>query len=208
MPPHKTTEHYMILPLRPRVTLVLLCIIVASDTFAQPDSVFDPLPSAPPLFPVEDDERQPGTPVSPTAKPFQRELSGFGIGDPTHANAVYFANRTAAEITALSNSGLAIDRIVVIGYADGIPNDGVAFVPELLPPRCRTITSLSDINDSELAFLRGCVVAELLFSRVSRPFAGGVPLQTDRFDEPDGGASGPTHRRVVVEVYFSQRRRQ
>lgn len=136
----------------------------------------------------------------------RRELRDFEEGAPLHPGAVAFAQDVAAQLKGLLVAGRSIDRIVVTGFADGIPNPGVAFSGELVPARCRRGLTGPLLNDHELAFMRGCVVLQLIQELAGQPLAGGVRWQPPlSYDEPDGGDAGYAFRKVVVEVFLSRR---
>ena len=116
-----------------------------------------------------------------------------------------FANSVAADIKSLILANRRVDQILVKGFADGIPNDGVSYIPEVIPSRCRKDLDSDVLNDEQLAFMRGCVVLELIKERVGEPLSGGALWKTDMHDEKDGGASGYAYRKVVVEVRLSRR---
>jgi len=130
-------------------------------------------------------------------------LDGFDEGNPVHPGANEFATDVAQEI-AFFTRNRRIDRVEVIGFADGIPNPGVPYTIELVPDQCKKIVNSTSLNDEQLAFLRGCMISFLIAQRFEEPLAGGVSWENNQFDEPDGGLTGPAYRKVVVNIYFSR----
>jgi hypothetical protein len=135
----------------------------------------------------------------------RRELLNYEKGDPVQPGAVAFASDVASEIRSLLAANRTVDHIIVKGFADGLKNTGVDYVPALIPAECRRDLKSGSLNDEQLAFMRGCVVLVLIKERVGRPLAGGVLWKSDLYDEPDGGSSGYIYRKVAVEVVLSRR---
>lgn len=133
------------------------------------------------------------------------ELSGFAAGQPVHARLLPFCRRVNRELATWDRNGWRIDRIVVRGYADGIPNHGLRIDPAHLPVECHRRAERR-VDDIELARLRACLVKESLFSASGAKYPAGVQWTREAFDEPDGGATGPEHRKVKVEISLAKDR--
>jgi hypothetical protein len=112
-----------------------------------------------------------------------------------------FSETLTGEVKSLVAAGRRIDKIIVTGFADGIPNRGLNYNLNLLPSNCQKGITLP-LDDSELALIRGCVVLEQMSQMVGSLYTGGISWRKDEFDEPDGGRKGNAFRKVRVEIFL------
>ena len=116
-------------------------------------------------------------------------------------NALRFCSDVGQEIRTLKAGGRVIERVLVTGYADGIPNRGLMFNLPGFPTTCQRGLSLP-IDDTKLAMLRGCIILQQLSDVIGSSYASGVAWENDQFDEPDGGQQGAEFRKVTVELFM------
>lgn len=185
--------------LRRAISVGLLLAASVSVLATQDDTTFDPKPTRPYVPPSAEPPRF----APPGSDAHRRVLYGFDEGNPVHPGANEFATHVAQEIAFFIRTQ-RIERVEVIGFADGIPNPGVPYTIELVPDQCRSTVNSASLNDEQLAFLRGCMISFLIAQRIEQPLAGGVSWKNNQFDEPDGGLIGPAYRKVVVNIYFSR----
>ena len=128
-----------------------------------------------------------------------QNLTAYGVGRYIHPGIPRLCARVVRDIETWERQGWIVDRIVIRGYADGIPNAGVVVDEQSLKPSCRRRKPEKE-PDRELARLRACVVLDALQHTpyLDRPIA--LTWVTDDFDEPDGGRIGPAHRKVEIEI--------
>lgn len=166
----------------------------------------DPPPTVPVFIPKPGRTKplkkaQPARPPVINETYLQRELKGFGVGQPLHRSSLQFCHDVASEIKNLLASGRDIQRIVVTGYADGIPNRGLDLHIRDFPVSCQKGFSLP-VDDPELARLRACIILERLTEMLSKPVAAGIAWEKSEYDEPDGGDRGNVFRKVKIEVFL------
>jgi hypothetical protein len=168
----------------------------------------DPPPSVPPLPPGPGSGPSPQPPSIPPQPPvlgewkYEDTLADYITGEPIHSRGEVFCRRIAAKIREQVTSGRRVQQIVIAGFADGTPNDGVVYDLNVLPPNCRNGVS-SPLDDNELALLRGCVIFEKLKEMLGEQYAGGEGWQKpEAYDEPDWVHMGGKYRKVHVEITF------
>jgi len=165
----------------------------------------DPPPNVPPLPPSSGPTPKP--PRTPPAPPvlgeseYEETLDNYEVGEPVKNSGERFCRRLAAKIREQTMSGRKVERVIITGFADGIPNPGTIYDLNLLPLNCRNGVN-SPLDDNELALLRGCVIFETLRKIVGKSYAGGEGWQREAHDEPDGINQGGKHRKVRVEITF------
>jgi len=187
-------------------TLVLLILAgILSLSFSQkPRDGIDPNPTAPAYKGSKTEKKQTEKPPLPPVLDethIVRKLSGYPVGQPTHMNALSFCSDVGQQIRTLEATGRVIERVLVTGYADGIPNRGLTFHLPGFPTTCQRGLSLP-IDDRKLAMLRGCIILQQLSDVIGSSHASGVAWENDQFDEPDGGKQGDEFRKVTVEVFL------
>jgi hypothetical protein len=164
----------------------------------------DPPPSVPPLPPGPNPQPAPIPPDPPVLgeSKYEDTLDNYEVGEPIHERGELFCKRLAAKIREQVTSGRKVQRVIITGFADGIPNKGKVYDLTLLHPSCRNGVS-SPLDDDELALLRGCVIFESLKETISEKYAGGEGWQKpETHDEPDGINQGGKYRKVHVEITF------
>jgi hypothetical protein len=130
-----------------------------------------------------------------------QELQGYDIGAVIHRDGPSFSRLLADEIEAQIASGRRISRIVVTGFADGIPNGGLTLDLDEFPVRCQAgITT--PVNDEELALLRGCIILDQVSTAMDDQYAGGISWKGDKEDERDGGNQGNPYRKVKIDIFM------
>jgi hypothetical protein len=130
-----------------------------------------------------------------------QELQGYGVGVATHRDGPVFSERLAGEIRAQIGNGRRISRIIVTGFADGIPNSGLNYDLTTLPIRCQAGISVP-VDDGELALLRGCIILDQISHALGPQYSGGISWKGDEKDEPDGGEQGDKYRKAKVDIYM------
>lgn len=190
------------------ITFLLLCPTILGGIQGGKGNPFDPPPDIPPYHPPNGPNGPPsGPPNAPPPNPpsvgaiyIQRELIGYGVGELTHPKSLAFCNNLAREIKTLTDSGRRIELIIVRGYADGIRNNGLKYNLGLLPIKCQELVTPGLVDDPKLAFLRGCIIWNLLSGMIDSTQAGGIAWEKQQYDEPTGGLKGDLYRKVTVEV--------
>ena len=129
-------------------------------------------------------------------------LAGYAVGATNHELSRAFASRVVQQINATISATRRIVAIEVRGYADGLSNAGLKVNRTKTSDDCLQYIGASNlIDDATLARIRGCQVAQLILERVRLSSNSAlVRLTTSFLDIPDGGVTGPEHRKVVVEL--------
>jgi hypothetical protein len=186
--------------------LIIVCTLVFSLGQKKPGrDGADPPPNVPPLPPSVGPTPKP--PLIPPTPPvlgewkYEDTLDDYEKGDPVKKSGEQFCRRLAAKIREQTMSGRKVQKVVVTGFADGIPNDGKVYDLTQLPLNCQKSVS-SPLDDDELALLRGCVIFETLRKIAGESYAGGEGWQRESHDEPDGVNQGGKYRKVHVEITF------
>jgi hypothetical protein len=195
----------------PLITLLLVGLLVSFATAQRKNERdgADPRPNVPP-YPGSGPDSKTAKKGKPPELPLlnetymQRELDGYQVGQPAHADAITFCQTVSKEIKSLVGSGRKIEKILVTGFADGIPNKGINYDLSRLPSNCEKGIK-SPVDDPELALLRGCVVLEQLSEMLEPIFAGGISWRKDKYDEPDGGHQGSAFRKVRIEIFMRKK---
>ena len=166
----------------------------------------DPSPNVPP-YPGSNSgskgsrTRKPPDPPPLNETYLQRELDSYVVGQPTHRDSLRFSETIANEVKNLIKSGRRIEKIIVTGFADGIPNKGIKYDLGHLSSDCQKGIS-APLDDTELALLRGCIILEQISRSVGSPSVGIIGWRKDEYDEPDGGKQGAPYRKVRVEIFL------
>lgn len=189
-----------------RSLLLLILVGILSLSFSQKSrDGIDPNPTAPAYNAgSKTEKKQPEKPPLPPVideTHIVRKLSGYPVGQPTHMNALSFCRDVGQQIRTLEATGRVIERVLVTGYADGIPNKGLMFHLLGFPTTCQRGVSLP-IDDRKLAMLRGCIILQQLSDVIGSSHASGVAWEHGQFDEPDGGNQGDDFRKVTVDVFL------
>jgi len=129
----------------------------------------------------------------------RQRLTAYGIGRYVHPGIPRLCSQVVRDIETWESNGWLVDRVVIRGYADGIPNRRVYAENMDLPPSCSSQAHVKR-PDEQLARLRACHVLHALLKtpHLHRPVA--ITWVTDDYDEPDGGRTGPAYRKVEVEL--------
>jgi hypothetical protein len=128
-------------------------------------------------------------------------LDNYGEGEFDNPDVKAFSERIAEKIHDYEQEGGrgAVREILVKGVADGLHNNGHRKWSEV-PEKCRKVAS-GPLLDKGLDYSRGCLVREAMLESLEHAFfIKYIKPTDDPFDIPDGGARGPTVRRV--EVHF------
>lgn len=177
-----------------------------SPSFAQSgdDSDFDPKPK--PLKPVKP-EPKPPIPVPPIHSNFF-VLPNYLPGAYNHVEVQNFCHKIIVAIDGIKQKNRIIN-ITVKGYADGLINRGVIISKSEVHGECQKfISSLSGLEDTELATLRACqiegIIKDQLLAR-GETFTTFLRFNNENYDEPDGGNSGGLFRKVEITITHSKK---
>lgn len=152
--------------------------------------------------PEEPQPEEPRPKEPPSGNYFEEELTGYGVGHLTRRDTFSFSNRIVEKIRQHISSGQELEKIVVRGYADSIPNSGIKYDLKLLPLDCQREIEPGLIDNPRLAYLRGCLVWNSLRGILEPTYAGGVAWSKTGAEYREKGEQGPQYRKVAVEVYF------
>ena len=130
-----------------------------------------------------------------------QELQGYDVGAVGHRDGLSFSRLLADEIEAQISSGRRVSRIIVTGFADGIPNDGLILDLNEFPAKCQ-VGIIVPIDDEELALLRGCIILDQISTVLGAQYAGGISWKGDEEDEEDGGNQGKPYRKTKVDIFM------
>jgi hypothetical protein len=137
---------------------------------------------------------------------FTRELSGYERSQSKSPASFQFATEVSRQIESLMAVGREIDEILITGFADGIPNSGIKQKGLLIPEACKQGID-GDIDDSELAYLRGCIVWNEIANLLEPKYSAIIStLRKDAYDEPDGGKSGYPYRKVLIKITLKEKK--
>lgn len=204
-----------------RLTIIVFmgCFLIINYFFGQSsfgqDRVFDPNPEGKFVFPGENPAK--GAVKVPktnsdceTQDPEYKNadivetLTNYESGQFVHLDQADFAYQVSNQIITLIKLGDIVDRIKIVGFADGIPNPGKYYSPSLFLGKCGSLVTLP-VDDNGLAFLRACSISHLLSEQTGSYFYADI-LETDKCDIPDGGIRGGQHRKVVVYAFFRKKK--
>lgn len=168
-----------------------------------------PAPSVPPYFSSATNKKPEHAGVFPSPpvlgeKVIRQELQAYKVGDPTHPESLPFAERIVSSIRSQLVAGRVIDRVIVTGFADGIPNSGLNLNLRELPVRCSNGV-ITPVDDGELAHLRGCIILDQISGILGIKYSSGISWTGTEEDEPDGGLQGNPYRKVKVEVFMREK---
>ena len=177
----------------PRRPLFLGVVLAVSAYWSVPGDVFDPKPRGAQVPSTS------GQPSTEQRREVRQDLTGYAIGRYVHSGTPRLCVRVVHDIESWERQGWVVDRIVIRGYADGIPNAGVVVDETTLAASCRSRMAPKEA-DLELARLRACTALYALQRTpfFDRPVA--MTWVTDEFDEPDGGRTGPSYRKVQISI--------
>lgn len=190
--------------MRKMIFFLLLLTAGFSNSQSQQDKSdrkFDP-----PYKPSFSRSSVPSPVKTPGKKTIIKELFGYDKGYLTHPESFSFCKELATKIQDLVNSGCEIKLVVVKGFADGIPNRGLKYDIAKLPKECKENRDFETIDDTELAFLRGCLIWNLLSGLLEESVGSGIIAawgKNEYYDEPDGGQIGYKYRKVSLEIIYN-----
>jgi hypothetical protein len=156
---------------------------------------------------------QPECRCEPTDEVYCRlELTGFEPGHFSHPDLPHFAHKvgTLIRLHESSRRPLLLRLVKTTGQTDGLENNGVCCWGHVwqIEDECRGIASAAPndlLYEEELGKARECLVRKAIEQLLQDP----LPIipqdwQRSTFDIRTGGADGPRHRKVDVEMWIKE----
>lgn len=130
-------------------------------------------------------------------------LDGFKPGYYYHSEIYNFSSGVLKTIENIEKKEYDIIRITIKGYADGLKNEHL-FEEKELPQYCLKYSNyVQGKEDIQLATLRACYTESILKELIKgKPYYIYVNFENEYYDEPDGGKSGPSHRKIEVNITY------